>query len=377
VKRYSLSHLSDESLLRGLIALVAQDRITTAEMLAHIAEVDERKLYLPAGHPSMYLYCVRELHLSEDAAAKRIQAARAARRFPAIFAGLASGRLHLSGVVLLAPHLVEGTAVDLIAAAGHKAKSEIEQLLADRFPKSDLLAWVAEMPADPGGEEHAPGHVDDPQVVAKSSSDSPQLVPGRVETRARVTPLSSQSVALQATLSRETSEKLRYAQELLGHQIPSGDLAQVLDRVLDLAIAQLEKQKFGATPRPRSGGRKSARPRYIPLSVRRAVWKRDGGQCAYVSESGHRCEARRPLEFDHVLEVARGGEATVDGVRLLCRAHNQQAAERAFGAEFMRRKRVAAAESRASSEARAIAPEPNPEQPRLAPRSKESRAYSF
>ena len=57
-------------MLRGLIALVAQDRITTAEMLAHIAEVDERRLYLPAGHPSMYLYCVRELHLSEDAAAK-------------------------------------------------------------------------------------------------------------------------------------------------------------------------------------------------------------------------------------------------------------------------------------------------------------------
>jgi len=46
VKRYLLSHLSDESLLRGLIALVAQDRATTAEMLAHIAEVDERKLYL-------------------------------------------------------------------------------------------------------------------------------------------------------------------------------------------------------------------------------------------------------------------------------------------------------------------------------------------
>jgi 5-methylcytosine-specific restriction endonuclease McrA len=347
VKRYSLSHLSDESLLRGLTALVAQDCITTAEMLAHVAEVDERKLYLPAGHPSMFLYCVQELHLSEDAAAKRIQAARAARRFPAIFTAVGSGRLHLSGVVLLAPHLVEETAADLIAAAGHKTKSEIEQLLADRYPKSDLLTWLAGPPPTAAAEEHAPGLVDDAQVVAKSSPDSSQLVPGRVESRARVTPLSSQSVAFQATLSRATSEKLRYAQELLGHQVPSGDLAQVLDRVLDLAITQLEKQKFGATSRPRGDrGYRSANPRYIPLHVRRAVWKRDAGRCTFVSETGHRCEARKPLEFDHVLEVARGGEASVDDIRLRCRAHNQYAAECTFGADFMRHKRIAAAEAR-------------------------------
>jgi hypothetical protein len=84
VKRYSLSHLSDESLLRGLIALVAQDRATTADLLAHIAEVDERKLYLPAGYPSMYLYCVDALHMSEQTAYKRIFVARApvaSRRF--------------------------------------------------------------------------------------------------------------------------------------------------------------------------------------------------------------------------------------------------------------------------------------------------------
>jgi hypothetical protein len=355
VKRYSLSHLSDESLLRSLIALVAQERATTAEMLAHIAEVDERKLYLPAGYPSMFAYCVGELHFSEDAAAKRIQAARAARRFPVIFAAVASGRLHLSGVVLLAPHLVEETAADLIAAAGHRTKSEIEQLLANWFPKSDLLTWVAGMPAGPGGEEHAPGHVDDPQVVAKSGADSAQLVPERVESHDRLTPLSSRSVALQATLTPATSEKLRYAQELLGHSVPEGDIDRLLARVLDLAIPQLEKQKFGATPRPRAGNGKSSNPRTIPARVRRAVWKRDGGRCTFVGEGGHRCEARKPLQFDHTLEVARGGEATVENVRLLCRAHNQHAAERTFGAEFMRRKRITAAEFRAAARVRADA----------------------
>ena len=347
MKRYSLSHLSDESLLRGLIALVAQDRATTAEMLAHIAEVDERKLFLPAGYASMFAYCVGELHFSEDAALRRITAARAGRRFPAIFVAAARGHLHLTAVSRLAPHLTEGNAAELIGAASHRSTQEIEQLLAERFPQTDLLTWVAAPPS----AELVSGRVDDAQVVAKSTSDPPQLVSGRVGNRAKVTPLSSQSVALQVTLERETHEKLRHAQELLGHQIPSGDLAQVLDRVLDLAIAQLEKQKFATTARPRRrDGRASQNPRHIPAHVRRAVWERDGGQCTYVSDTGHRCQARKPLEFDHVLEVARGGEASIENLQLRCRAHNQHTAERTFGAGFMRRKRVAAAEVRAAAE---------------------------
>src|SRR6266536_6564768 len=98
---YSLSHLSDSVLLRDLAALVAHDRATTARLLAHLAEVDERRLYLPAAYPSMYAYCVGELRLCEQAAFKRIRAARTARQFPAVFPALAEGRLHLSGVVLL------------------------------------------------------------------------------------------------------------------------------------------------------------------------------------------------------------------------------------------------------------------------------------
>ena len=52
VSTYSLSHLSDHVLLRDLTALVSEDRATTARLLAHLAEVDARRLYLPAGYPS-------------------------------------------------------------------------------------------------------------------------------------------------------------------------------------------------------------------------------------------------------------------------------------------------------------------------------------
>src|SRR5262249_30346503 len=145
--------------------------------------------------------------------------------------------------------------------------------------------------------------------------------------------------AVQVTISKSTHEKLRYAQELLSHKVPSNDLAAVLDRALDALIAQLEKRKLAATSRPRQPSSQSTNPRTIPSHVRRAVGKRDRGGCPFVSLTGRRCESREFLEFDHVLEVARGGTASLGNLRLRCRAHNQYAAECTFGAAFMNHKR--------------------------------------
>src|SRR5262245_13716955 len=217
------------------------------------------------------------------------------------------------------------------------------------------------MPAaapDPPVTQLAPAQVGGVQEpVGPTVPPARQLAPAQVNARPRVSPLSSESFALQVTMGRSTHEKLRHAQELLAHQIPSGDLAQVLERVLDLAIAQLEKRKTGATDRPRRGpARPPENPRHIPAPVRRAVWKRDGGRCTFVSEAGHRCEARRFLELDHVEPVSQGGGSTVTNLRLRCRAHNQYASECVFGADFMRHKRIAAAERRANTRAPVTAP---------------------
>ncbi|MBI3538683.1 MAG: hypothetical protein HY076_00200 [Candidatus Eisenbacteria bacterium] len=368
-----LAHLSDGALLRGLAALVNQDRATTAALLAHLAEVDERRLFLPAAYPSMYAYCVGELRFSEDAASKRIQAARVARRFPAIFPALADGRLHLGAVVLLAPHLTVENARELIETAAHKTKSEIERLLAERFPRTELLPWV-QILAAPGaptptsnesdGEstvkdlQHAPGHVG---TCAPPSSGrvgpGAASAPGRMEAsapRPKLAPIGPQHFALQLTIGQSAYDKLQYAQALLGHAVPSGDLAVVIERALDALVCRLEKQKFAATSRPRPTTRRSsAHPRYVPATVKRAVWERDGGRCTFLSEHGRRCPARTRLEFDHVEPVARGGRATLAGLRLLCRAHNQYAAERVFGAAFMGHKRN---ESRRAGAARDVTP---------------------
>jgi hypothetical protein len=123
VKRYSLTHLSDETLRRELSAAAAKESQATAELLAHIAEFDERKLYLRAAYPSMIDYCTGELRLSLDAAAKRLQVARVGRGCPGVFHALADGRVHLSGLVLLAPHLTPETADEFLGAALHKSKA--------------------------------------------------------------------------------------------------------------------------------------------------------------------------------------------------------------------------------------------------------------
>jgi 5-methylcytosine-specific restriction endonuclease McrA len=345
---YSLTHLSDGTLLRGLAALVARDRANTAQLLAHIAEVDARRLYAPAGFPSMFAYCVHELRLSEQAAFNRIRAARIARQFPAIYAAVTDGRLNLSAVVLLSPYLTAQNADELLSAVANLSKSEIERLIATRFPRPDLPARVqafsspatlVEVPdqLSPGIVEPTPTEL---RVSTQVEESAARVLPPRV------TRLAPERFALQLTISQATRDKLRKAQALLSHRIPSGDLAGVLDRALDALIERLEKRKFAATRTPRSCQARSKTTRTIPALVKRAVWQRDHGQCTFVSDSGHRCTATDHLEFDHVEPVARGGHATVENTRLLCRAHNQYQAERTFRAEFMRRKRDQAAEAR-------------------------------
>ena len=368
--------LSDHLLDRQLERVVANEDTATAVVLDHIAEYDARRRYRAAGYPSMFTYCVGKLRRSEPAAYKRIRAARAAQRFPAIFDAVAESRLSLSAVVMLAPYLTEDTAGELISAATHKTIAEIKQLLAERFPRPDVPTRVIPIPtpspiapleltsrpieeARPCVAELTSRSVGMtiPDHVELTSRSVPALsVPAPAEHRPPVTPLAPGRFDLQCTIDQETLDALRYAQDLLGHELPSGDVPQVLKRALQALIPQLEQRRFSATLRPRRRpGHRSEDPRYVPADVQRAVWQRDGGQCTFVSEDGHRCQERKFVELDHIEAVARGGEATEANLRLLCRAHNQFEAERTFGAEFMRHRRVAAGEARAGAKVRTTA----------------------
>lgn len=134
MKQYDLSRLSDQELDLALESAAARNREASAALLADLAEVDARKLYLSLGYDSMLAYCVDELGLDDDEAPGRIVVARVARAFPVIFEAIAEGRLHNEAVILLAPHLTRETVDELIVLATHKGETEIERLLAERFP---------------------------------------------------------------------------------------------------------------------------------------------------------------------------------------------------------------------------------------------------
>jgi 5-methylcytosine-specific restriction endonuclease McrA len=169
-----------------------------------------------------------------------------------------------------------------------------------------------------------------------------------------VAPLSSQRYGVQLSVGQRAYDKLRYVQALLGHHVPAEELEAVFESGLDAYTERLEKQKLAKTSRPRRQ-RGSSDPDYIPVEVRRVVWERDGGRCTFVGGNGRRCAACTDLNLDPIIPRARGGKATVDNVRLLCRAHNQFEAERMFGAGFMEMKREAALA--AAAERRAVAEE--------------------
>ncbi|HUQ02951.1 MAG TPA: hypothetical protein VM261_10670 [Kofleriaceae bacterium] len=368
---YALDHVSDATLLADLAALCATERNATAVLIAHIAEVDARELFKPTPYPSMFGYCTRVLHLAEAVAYKRIRAARVARKFPLVLDAIADGRVHVTGIAMLAPHITAENVNELIAAATHRTKHELEVLIARLAPLADVPATVRRLPAPraqaeqlavapapalPGTLQLDPDPVPAPRLESQPAAEAVRAPASR---SARVKPLSPERFALQVTINQATRDKLERARSLLRHANPSGDLAEILDRALDTLLAEIEKKKFGKTSRP---GPPKARPddadpRYASNHVRRTVHARDEEQCTFVSADGERCTNRAFLEYDHRTLACRGGQPTVDGLGLMCKAHNQHEAERALGADFMRGKREAAKAARVTRRsARTTAP---------------------
>jgi 5-methylcytosine-specific restriction endonuclease McrA len=387
----SLAHLSDDKLLVRVKELVHKDRAVTTELLVHLAEMEERRLYCREGCSSLFTYCVEVLHLSEPAAYRRIKAARLARRFPVVLEMLAEGSIHLAALDVLAPHLTDANHRALLGEATHKTKRQVEELAARLRPLPDAPPTVRRLPEPNPVEaetkpEHAPGEPSlgpiqpglEPARIEAAPVESPHestrtpLPDPNPAHRPVVAPLSPARYRIQFTADADTYRKLRQVQELLRHRVPDGDPSAIVDAALTLLLEKLLRERTGKTTRPRrkkgarrksgegqrhqptpgtgealreklsateSGNARQARvasskpseSRYIPADVKRAVWRRDQGRCAYTAQGGRRCSERGQLEFHHVEPYALGGRATVGNISLRCRAHNAYEGMLVFG----------------------------------------------
>ena len=278
----------------------------------------------------MFAYCTQVLRLSEAEAYARITVARASREHPMLLDMLADGRLHLTGIARLVPHLTLGNRAELLERATHKSRSQIEELIAEIAPRPDAPALMRRLPARK--ELAAPGV---PVVAGEAAVARPQLRPDRVELEsltlgpggamafvaramgshegirqsatalqapAPVSSLASQPTLaapqasrpsviqslgnarykVQFTASAQLHQRLERLRALMRSQVPDGDLAQIIERAVSEKIERLESRRFAKTSRPQKSldeSDTSPVSRQIPAAVRRAVYERDRGRC--------------------------------------------------------------------------------------------------
>lgn len=322
----SLSQLSDSDLLALTQPTAHDERRSTAKLIALLMEIDTRRLYLQEGFSSLFVYCTDVLRLSEHAAYGRIEAARAARHYPVILELLERGEMTLTAVGLLRPHLTPENHRDVLAKALRQSKRGVELIVAALHPQPDVPSSVRRLPT----RATALGVESPPDGKSTAGVAVPAVPPRVAATKCEMKPMTPERYKIQLTVSRDTYDQLRHAQDLMRHSLPSGDPAVIFQRALALLVAELERTKAARTDTPRPARATNRTSRHIPAAVRRAVWKRDRGRCAVRGTHG-RCTATSPLEFHHVRPFAEGGEASIDNIELRCRAHNVSEADAYFG----------------------------------------------
>jgi hypothetical protein len=338
--KHQFRTVSDDDLLQRLSDLLRSSRKVEADLVAHIAEVDRRRLYARTSS-SMFVYCTTVLHMTEFEAYLRIKAGRAVRKHPMLLEMLADGRLHLSGIVLLRPHLTKANRDWVLNRATHLSKRQIQELIAEIAPKPDVPATIRKLPEkktkpQPNSPvEQVPEPVRPPSSVQEQIPNPP---PSAQPKSAETQPLSPSRHKVAFTASTELRSKLERLQALMRSSGNAGDLAAVIDAAVTEKLEKLEAKRYGTTKNPRKSLEETdtaPTSRHIPAAVKRAVVERDQGQCTYKDPTGRRCTEKTQLEFHHVQPYGQGGDHSPDNIFLRCRCHNLYQAELDYGKEFM------------------------------------------
>ena len=348
----NLKAVRDNDLLRELSRLVKESRGVEAQIVAHIAEVELRRLYAPLACSSMFEYCRRVLHLRENEAYLRITVARASRQYPVLLEMLDDGRLHLSGIARLAPHLTRENAEAVIERACGMSHREIRDMVAELEPRPDVAAAIRRLPERRASGRGRPLQLGAPRV--ESDAADPEIRVVEPSRPALLEPLARSRYQVRFTASAELRDKLECLQALMRSSVPDGDLGRIIEIAVSEKLQRAEARRFGQTKTPRSdpsGTDKSASSRHIPAAVRRQVYARDGGRCAYRNREGLRCGTRHDLEFHHRHPFAHGGDHSPANLALMCRAHNALLAEQDYGEDVIARFRAAASRAGAPVDA--------------------------
>jgi 5-methylcytosine-specific restriction endonuclease McrA len=328
MNRTDLGLLSAGELTSRLYSLRAAERKLIVEFLGYLGELDARKTYLELGFSSTFAFCTDHLGLSKSSAYRRTTAARLMVRFPLVAAYLEDGRLGLTTLVELRDALDAETVLSVLDRAAGRTEDEVKVLAAALRPRPappDLLRRLPQPPADSTSTPQLMLAVPVPEV---GSGPEPQIQARPVPIRpAKLDPISETQHVLRVTVPQAFVDDLEAVRDALSHVIPDRKLDKVLHECIRRTLEQHARRRTGSDKTTGSKAGKTDRKaqprgRYLPVEVRRQVWQRDEGRCAFVSADGRRCGATYKLEFHHVHPFAKGGAATVDNIAVRCAMHN-------------------------------------------------------
>lgn len=246
VDTVDISKLSDDELWRRTEELALRERESTADLIEHLAEIDDRRLSVRRGYGVLFDFCVNKLRMSEGAAFKRIRAARAIRTFPPILTLLRDGRLSLTAIAMLHPHLNEPDVASLVTKAAGLRMKKLEALLSERQspgPARDVIRFVGATSPPPTNSpiENASLFEASPiesgaATIETAMAQSAKRTPVLPAPQAMGSSQPNRAVRLSFTADENFYRLLARARGLLRHKYPDGRLEGVLGDALKLLI---------------------------------------------------------------------------------------------------------------------------------------------
>jgi hypothetical protein len=327
----SLANVPADALTARLYENRKEERSLLVEFLAHLAELDQRRVVLALGYPSLFAFCTDFLGLTKSSAFRRTTAARLLARFPSVAAYLADGRLGLTTLVELRDVLEPDRLVEILDRAAGRTEEQVKELVAALRPQPAPLDRFRRLPTSPAAHVGA-GPEPNPAGAEAASTAAPAVAPPR--SGGRLQPIAPELHVLRITVGADFVADLEAVRQALGHKLPGGRLEAVLHECLRVTLDTCRRRRRGAGKKS-SAKTPPAGSRYVPVAVRDQVWRRDGGQCTFVGVTGHRCPSKYRLELHHLVPFGLGGPSTVGNVTLRCKGHNLFAAEQDYGSEHI------------------------------------------
>jgi len=336
VNKETITSLSDSALLGELERLSGEENETTVQVLLHLAEVEERKLYVGAGYATMFAYCTEKLRYSEPAASRRLTCARAAKRFPEVIELLRKKELTLTTLSLVSGVLNEENYPEVIAGIKGRSRREVEEMLAGFNPrKHEVRERIKPVVVKAKPKELVGSLFSQVAQKAQAVISSAGGTTGEVERKlGQEAEEEAERYEVRFSISKEQLAQVEELKGLLSGKYPEGvKLEHVFGEALEALLEKRSPKRREARRKKRvpSVSKPKKRTRHIPQEVRDKVHVRDGGRCTFVSADGVRCSERHDVEVHHVQAFGRGGGHEEGNLRLLCRRHNVYEAEREFG----------------------------------------------